>query len=139
MFAASSRTANRIPRGCKAPTNRMADRSIRAAGIDVRVHIAAVMVVLKAAEAVLPRAAGDGEIEVRKQVRLPSVLVGIRRQRRIAVEPPFVRDAAPTVRVTQAKAQLRALVHSVSEIEAFEPIGVGVVLALAVGVELVAK
>ena len=105
-----------------------------------RVHVERDVVVLKAAELVLPCSRpADREIAAGEEVVLVRVLVGIGRKLRIAVEPPVRLHPGPTVVVTGAQAKGDAVGDLHADVAALQRVGVGVVDALALGVELVGE
>src|SRR5207248_3871698 len=104
------------------------------------IEVEAAMVVFVSANAMLPPA-GRGQVELAAghKVTVARKLVGIRNQKRHAVEVPLAGHASAPVRVThsQAERSLRGEQHA--EIRAFQRVGIIVVGALTGGVELVAK
>ncbi len=109
-------------------------------GIVNGVHVERGVVVLEAAELVLPRARpADREIAAGQQVVLVRVLVRVRRQLGISVEPPVRLNAGPIVVVTRAQTKCHAIGKSHAHISALQRVGIGVVHSLALRVELVGE
>src|ERR1019366_228441 len=109
-----------------------------AARIDRSLRIRLQVVVLKAAERMLPGSgAADSELGAGQKIVLVSELVGIGRQDRIAVEPPVRLHPRPVVRMTQPQSKGDTGRKSYADVAAPESVRIAVVDALAFGIELV--
>src|ERR1019366_9281328 len=90
-----------------------------AAGIDVGLRIRLQVVVLKAAERMLPGSgAADRKIRTGQKIVLMRQLVGIGRQHRFAVEPPVRLNACPVIRMPQPNAKRNPLREAYANVAA---------------------